>query len=188
MADLLTSPAFWGSVENCRSSIQTGNGKATLPLVSHTLPNVWIGVSTEDQRSADERIPHLLRVPVGKRGVRFLSVEPQIEDMEVTAAFGMYIDEHGNWRQGHGVSWVIQGGESGPKARPFMQDWAYSLRDQCAAAGVAYFLKQYGANPQDTRRDGAGTYRIPFHDSHGGNPAEWPEDLRNCRAFPGVLR
>lgn len=142
--------------------------------------HVWIGCTVEDQERADERIPYLLRVPAP---VCFLSVEPQIEAVEIRYAFGQYIDTHGNWRAGTGVSWVICGGESGPKARPFDLAWARSLRDQCRAAGVALFLKQLGARPWDDGNllrggdDG-------INDSHGTDESEWPADLRGCRAFP----
>jgi hypothetical protein len=117
----------------------------------HPLPNVWLGTSVEDQKTADERIPQLLRVPAA---VRFLSCEPllgavdarrfldlswmdgQIErDLEAEFAPGIF----------SGIHWVIAGGESGPKARPMHPDWARGLRDQCQAAGVPFFFKQWGA-------------------------------------------
>lgn len=170
--------------------------------LDHWPEHVWIGATVEDQANADERIPHLLRVPAA---VRFLSVEPQVDDMEIKYSFGQYIDKWGNWRAGTGISWVIQGGESGSKARPFDLAWARILRDQCRAAGVPYFLKQLGAHPVTTWADltgpgwpretkfwqsmpGATTHRVILPDSHGANESEWPADLRNCRAFPEVQR
>jgi hypothetical protein len=112
------------------------------------------------------------------------------------------------------ISWVIQGGESGAKARPFDITWARSMRDTCRAAGVAYFLKQLGAKPmmradsiegrragdhperewpEGTRFGGGGSFGeewqgrwVHLADSHGGDETEWPEDLRGCRAFPEV--
>ncbi len=90
------------------------------------LPNVWLGVSTEDQRRADERIPDLLRTPAA---VRFVSAEPLIGKVSL----------------GHlsaGLDWVICGGESGKASRMMDPDWARWLRDQCAVAGVPFFMKQ----------------------------------------------
>jgi protein gp37 len=89
------------------------------------LPNVWLGVSVEDEQRADERIPDLLATPAAKR---FLSVEPMLGPV-------------GAWP---GIDWVICGGESGRGARPMHPDWARSLRDQCVAADIPFFFKQWG--------------------------------------------
>lgn len=70
------------------------------------------------------------------------------------------------------ISWVIVGGESGPGARPFDLEWARSIRDQCKAAGTAFFMKQVGSNATFL---GA---RYRTSDRAGADPAEWPEDLR----------
>lgn len=103
------------------------------------LPNVWLGVSAEDQTTADERIPLLLQTPAAKR---FVSLEPLLGpiDLERPWAPSPVVD---------GVcppmlNWVIVGGESGPSARPMHPDWARSLRDQCQRAGVPFFFKQWG--------------------------------------------
>jgi protein gp37 len=98
----------------------------------HLLPNVWLGVSAEDQTRADERIPHLLETPAA---VRFVSAEPLLGAIELT---------HMRDDRGHPVDWIIVGGESGPNARPMHPDWARSIRDQCQAAGVPFFFKQWG--------------------------------------------
>jgi protein gp37 len=97
--------------------------------------NVWIGTSVENQAAADERIPHLLRVPAR---VRFLSCEPLLGPVDIWPWLGPAEDDESC------VNWVIVGGESGHGARPMHPDWARSLRDQCQAAGVAYFFKQWG--------------------------------------------
>ncbi|MGE3245064.1 MAG: phage Gp37/Gp68 family protein [Beijerinckiaceae bacterium] len=107
------------------------------------LPNVWLGVTAEDQARADERIPDLLATPAA---VRLVSVEPMIgpilmEDWLYTHSQQAWDDKP---TRDETVDWVIVGGESGPDARPMHPDWAQSLRDQCAAAGVAYFFKQWG--------------------------------------------
>lgn len=116
-------------------------------------PNVWIGTTVENQLTADERIPHLLRVPAA---VRFLSCEPLLGPVDLS---GMTIAKPGNchdWLSGMVTSgplrharegrihWVIVGGESGTGARPMHPLWATSLRDQCVSARVPFFFKQFG--------------------------------------------
>ncbi len=134
------------------------------------LPNVWLGTSVEDQRAADERIPHLLRTPAA---VRFLSCEPLIGPVDllgdvetpgpaVSVEGYSYPTDYGTGIEYDaalhvGVDWVIAGGESGPNHRPLDHAWIRSLRDQCAAAGVAFWAKQ---------------------DSGPRSEIELPEDLR----------
>ncbi len=101
------------------------------------LPNVWIGTSVENQRWADVRIPKLLATHAA---VRFLSCEPLIGPVDLRPFLG----SHASPLDHKGLGWVIVGGESGPGARPMHPDWARSLRDQCAAAGVPFFFKQWG--------------------------------------------
>jgi protein gp37 len=137
------------------------------------LPNVWLGVSVENQKAADERIPLLLQTPAA---VRFLSVEPLLGAVDLTVipreanvfdvsmpgfdrCKGFFLDalsgsngvlmlDGSCYEEPLGVQpcldWVICGGESGPGARPMHPDWARGLRDQCVAAGVPFFFKQWG--------------------------------------------
>jgi protein gp37 len=113
------------------------------------LPNVWLGVSAEDQQTADERIPILLDTPAA---VRWLSAEPLIGEISIPdiihgADGSIWMDALRPARPGRsspGLHWVVAGGESGPKARPAHPDWFRSLRDQCAAARVAFLFKQWG--------------------------------------------
>ena len=159
------------------------------------LPNVHLGVSVEDQATADARIPHLLRTPAA---VRFLSAEPLLGEIDLGLSIAtcsccnrwpsrwvhLPVEVRGDWPIGHtsrvapgiyraesnqhgalalrdaegkllgikpgefeslpGLDGVICGGESGPHARPMHPDWARSLRDQCQAAGAAFFFKQWG--------------------------------------------
>jgi protein gp37 len=118
------------------------------------LPNVWLGVSVEDQKRADERIPDLLATPAA---IRWISAEPLLGPVELTTidaeserGFGEVNAMTGvvyagsAVRAGPRLDWVVVGGESGPGARPMHPDWARSLRDQCAAAGVAFHFKQWG--------------------------------------------
>lgn len=196
---------FVGALESVERGVQTQRAANLAGIfyeacimntaIGWPLPNVWLGVSVEDQQRADERIPHLLRCPAV---VRFLSVEPQLEaiDFRNVPGFNRIGLDLSGW-------WVIQGGESGKGARPFDLAWARSMRDQCKAAGVAYFLKQLGSNSHTTWEDitsggwgmdakfwqrmpNESTHRLSFLDSHGGNESEWPADLRGCRAFPEV--
>lgn len=108
------------------------------------LPNLWLGTSVEDQATANARIPHLLATPAA---IRFISAEPLLGPLDLTecprddALLGYAPDENGDR---HKLDWVIAGGESGPGARPIHPDWARSLRDQCVAAGVPFFFKQWG--------------------------------------------
>lgn len=132
-----------------------------------SLPNVWLGTSISDQASADLRIPHLLATPAA---VRFVSAEPLLGPVDLTRldmlrAFGVEPDSNGFMPRHHydalrgqsdihpihgaepdwgALHLVIVGGESGPGARPMHPEWPRALRDQCVAAGVAYFHKQNG--------------------------------------------
>lgn len=103
-------------------------------------PNVWLGVSVEDQKTADERIPLLLQTPAA---VRWISAEPLLGAIDLTwlDAGNRFIHAFGNSTK---LDWVVAGGESGPGARPSHPDWFRSLRDQCVAADVPFFFKQWG--------------------------------------------
>lgn len=96
------------------------------------LSNVHVGVSVENQESADERIPELLATPAA---VRFLSLEPLLGPVDLTTAFADAACKRGSL-------WAIVGAESGPGARPAAKPWFDSIRDQCRAAGVPLFVKQ----------------------------------------------
>lgn len=112
------------------------------------LKNVWLGVTVENQATANERVPHLLACP-GK--VRFLSCEPLLENIALGERHIKY-DQFGNEVKAFsnylevGIDWVIVGGESGRGARPTHPDWVLSIRDQCTQAGVPFFFKQWGVN------------------------------------------
>lgn len=165
--------------------------------------NIWIGTSVEDQERADERIPHLLRIPAK---VRFLSVEPMLgpvnltriefkeEDCEISlnCLDGMGVVENSESPSAliegaPRVHWVIFGGESGKGARPCNIQWIRDGVEQCKAAGVAAFVKQLGSKPfaPDTFH-GTGALKDCSHlikHKKGGDMSEWPEDLR-IRQFP----
>jgi protein gp37 len=110
--------------------------------VSHgILPNVWLGVTAENQKRANERIPLLLQTPAA---VRFVSIEPLLDPVDIEGALGFsFLDPtYGYHYEVPAVNWIIVGGETGPGARPMHPDWARGVRDQCTVAGVRFFFKQ----------------------------------------------
>lgn len=126
--------------------------------VAWPLPNVWKGVSVEDQTRADERIPDLLATPAA---VRWISAEPLLGPVDLTSLCnGFYFRNSLTGQRWHDapengfanasdmnggkIDWVVAGGESGPNARPMHPGWARSIRDQCAAVDVPFFFKQWG--------------------------------------------
>ncbi len=102
------------------------------------MPNVWLGTTVENQEEANRRIPALLAVPAR---VRFLSCEPLLGPVSLSVTWLSVPVGDGPERM-DGIDWVIAGGESGGGARMMAPIWAASLRDQCAGAGVAFFMKQ----------------------------------------------
>lgn len=173
------------------------------------LPNVWLGVSVEDQATADERIPELLSTPAA---LRFVSYEPALGPIDFGRSGGLpvyleaatvttrgmpagnvievrggrgFVKHDGNLRPW--LDWVIVGGESGPGARPFDVAWARSTIAQCRAAGTKCFVKQLGAWPVDYSEDMTTTNsfsrRVTLRHRKGSDPSEWPADLR-VREFP----
>lgn len=116
-----------------------------MPELIWPLPNVWLGVSVEDQRAAEERIVDLLETPAA---IRFVSCEPLLGPvyldeipqvlLSVSKRKDSYLVDSGK------LDWVIVGGESGKNARPMHPDWARSIRDQCVDADVPFFFKQWG--------------------------------------------
>lgn len=165
------------------------------------LPNVWLGVSVEDQKTADARIPLLLGTPAA---VRWVSYEPAIGPVDFTMlrkewdcgtkhtwdvlrGRGIYTGngQTTGWGPERALDWIVVGGESGPGARPFDVEWARSVIRQTCGTPCAVFVKQLGAKPDlgVVIRDGGRA----FVDRKGGDPSEWPEDLR-VREWPEVPR
>lgn len=129
------------------------------------IPNLWLGVSVENQAAADERIPLLLQTPAA---VRFVSCEPMLGPVDLRKVICSDGDELGpelqNLGMGSEIDWVICGGESGPHARPMHPDWARGLRDQCLIAGVPFFFKQWGKYVPNEEGCGSPGYR--FNNAH----------------------
>jgi protein gp37 len=182
------------------------------PSIELPLPNLWLGVSVENQQAANERIPLLRQAPAA---VRFLSCEPllgpvELFDVDGQVSIGMQqLDPAETLFPGEVIDWVIVGGESGNGARPCQTDWIRSLVEQCRDVGVPCFVKQLGQFPvsrepetshaevitrdiysewvfkaaEEQGFDLEGFLILKLTDRKGGNPEEWPEDLR-VREFP----
>jgi protein gp37 len=136
----------WQEFWRDRAPYREGNPKLGVQACEPQwpLPNVWLGTSVEDQATADARIPHLLATPAA---VRFVSAEPLLGPVDFYQTSAAMPNADHPWRNGpilQGIHWLIVGGESGNGARPMHPDWARSLRDQCQAAGVPFFFKQWG--------------------------------------------
>lgn len=171
---------------------------------THEVPaNVWLGVTAENQRTADERIPLLLQIPAK---VRFVSVEPMLEAVDLTRIKWAKIPiDQKNYTYGApapdemwsvrnalqsrpgdeynkpllGIDWAICGGETGPGARPMRPDWARSLRDQCVEAGVPFFFKSFGEWKPLFSADEADSY--PQFAMH-----EWDDGMRTVRSGKSI--
>lgn len=129
-------------VDICEAISKLGKEIAPVKLRSEwPLPNVHLGVSLEDQKTADERIPLLLETPAA---IRWVSAEPLLGPVDLNNYLYTRYLEGGARHMYNQLDWVVVGGESGPQARPMHPDWARSLRDQCVAAGVPFFFKQWG--------------------------------------------
>lgn len=132
-------------------------------------PNLWLGTSV-GHRSRLGCIDELRKIPAA---IRFLSVEPLLEDLGPLDLAGIH--------------WVIVGGESGSGSRPCDLAWIRNVVHQCRAAGVTVFVKQLGAVPSVISNSFAGDLAyLPLRHKKGGDMAEWPEDLR-IREFPKAV-
>ena len=166
--------------------------KGTLKSHPWPLPNVRIGVSCEDQPTADLRIPLLLQIPAA---LRFVSYEPALGPVNFCAvpdAKTRPAEFSARYSPLGDIDLLIVGGESGPRARPCNVDWIRSAVRQCKEADVRAFVKQIGARPtlvspnlhewpehvtwRMDKGGGAGVARL--RDRKGGDPSEWPKDLR----------
>jgi protein gp37 len=180
------------------------------------LPNVWLGVKIRDQKTADERIPLLLRTPAA---LRFVSADPLLGPVNLTKYldYCVHCDKHGIIRNGRnharcdqhaGIDWVVIAGESGPNARPFDIQWARDVIGQCREAGVLCCVEQLGSVPAmnamvwkdlvdcggvvpllNARNDSkclSGQVPIKIVDRNGSDMAEWPKDLQ-VREYPAEV-
>jgi protein gp37 len=138
-----------------------GNAKAMLPTYwGDGYPNVWLGASIVNQPEADRDVIKLLSTPAR---IHFLSCEPLLGPINLGLDLGIGLIDGTRWTGNKpAIDWVIVGGESGHHARPMESDWAQSLKTQCAAAGVAFFMKQ-------------------------GSQANWPQ-FKDFESFPPSLQ
>jgi len=137
-------------------------------------PNVWLGVSVEDQKTADERIPLLLETPAT---VRWISAEPLLDAVDLSAFMGVTSNITGEREQQYSmIDWVVVGGESGAGARPMRLAWAESIIRRCESAGVPVFMKQLGTIWAQENK--AKSFK-------GGDASEWPyQHILNKRQYP----
>ncbi len=174
-------------------------------LYGWPLDNVWMGVSCEDQATADARIPLLIQTPAAKR---FVSYEPALDSVNFSelpsvSGIGRHLDSLSSAGVDPGaiistkLDWVIIGGESGPGARPFDIQWAWDTVEACRDADVACFVKQTGSRPfvevdnlegwhdisNFRMKAGELVMSIKLKSRSGSDPAEWPADLR-VQEFP----
>lgn len=158
--------------ESMRSAVLSmEDASHVTPWVEHPTgpPNVWLGVSVEDRKYGLPRVDILRAIPAA---VRFLSIEPLLEDLgdiDLT-----------------GIHWVIVGGESGNKARDFDIAWARRIVAQCREQGVAAFVKQLGAAPVGRVPMGGLEAIVPLRlkSKKGADESEWPDDLRGIKEWP----
>lgn len=160
MRSLLSSDEFWTYVETFGREVSASGPQrrsqypADFGRAHQGLPNVLLGVSAENQKFADIRIPVLLQTP---GFLRWVSAEPLLGAVDLS----------GYLRGPRALDWVVAGGESGPGARPMQLAWARALAVQCEQAGAAYFFKQTGS----------ALARELGYRGKGNDPAQWPESF-----------
>lgn len=163
--------ASWRNRILCDAARAHGVTRPLDQTLGWPLPNVWLGVSVEDQATADERIPILAELPAA---VRWISAEPLLGPVDLSA-------------HADALGWVVVGGESDPykRARPMEPEWVRKILEDCDAAGVPVFVKQMGLVL--ARRWGLTktTAKGTKPDYKGGNPEQWPEWMRR-RAYPNT--
>jgi protein gp37 len=189
----------------------TGSGDDMLPRWPLPLSNVWLGVSVEDQATGDARIPLLLQTSAA---VRFISAEPLLSAIDFSrymsdnlqdSAWGSETEAGGRdggllqpqkqsrqrTESAGSISLILLGGESGPGARRCRVEWIRSVVEQCREAGCACFVKQLGAHVGGDWPEFPGydpeINGYPIRHRKGGDPEEWPSDLR-VRQMPEVNR
>lgn len=201
---------YWNRPETERRARETWERCDGGKFPGWPLRQIWMGVSCEDQKTADERIPLLLQTPAA---VRFVSCEPLIAPISLPLAYclncstyvgvklvnndkdygcmncGCYLNSMspanrpGTFHEVAPLDWVICGGESGPGARPLHPDWARSLRGQCRAAGVAFHFKQWGAWKPICNMP-----EVEYEALYKPIPKGWPDDsTRDCKVATTLI-
>lgn len=194
MQEYMTTPGRADLVRDAARSIWSFTPGA-LDAMEWPLPNLWCGTSTEDQRTLEARLPYLRATPAA---IRFISAEPLLTPLDLSPMWEVCPMCRGTMSipvEGGGTAcprciepyqgvvstldWIIAGGESGPKSRRADLTWFYQLRDQTRRGRVPFFLKQLGRTPSSLP---VGWPKL--RNRKGGDPREWPEPLRDCRAWP----
>ena len=156
--------------------------------------NVWLGTSIACQEDAERNVPELLKCR-DLCAKLFVSIEPLVGPVDISSWVGCFHESTDPNQNDHSecaatANWMIVGGESGPNARPCDIAWIRSIVRQCKDAGVPVFVKQLGAKPTEYivtavgkdvygNVDDDGRYEVvDLRDPKGGDPSEWPEDLR----------
>ena len=195
MRSLLSSRSFpelvttwaWRIKPVAAAELPRGNSDYSASAVAWPLPNAWLGVSVEDQKWADIRIPALLRTPAA---VRFISAEPLLGPLELWHSHCPIHDFAGGMctfscPERRRLDWVIAGGESGAKARPLELHWVKEIRDQCIHERIPFHFKQWGEWAPDYNA----TDPILDHPMHriGKKKAGRELDGRTWDEFPGLV-
>jgi protein gp37 len=186
MRDYMTRLHDEPTVDTLKRIVAAWPGNTLTADITIPLPNVWLGVSTERQQEADERIPLLMQTPAA---VRFISAEPLLGPLSLRwAKWDDWSGADGEQRETvdhldglRMLDWVIVGGESGPGSRVFQMEWAREIVEQCAEAGIPCFVKQVGAKPTLN----GSPFGLQFS-RKGGDPDEWPAYL-NVREMPSAI-
>ena len=184
-----------------RLDIRCDKSNLDSPAVPWPLPNVFVGISAENQQTLEERWQYLARVPAA---VRWISLEPLLGPVDLHQQITRFCgcpqaaapDPCDDWKAGDACQfepprahWIVAGGESGPRARPSNVQWYRSIRRQCHEADVPFHMKQLGACPVRThngkRQMEVTATRYPITDSKGAVMKDWPPDLR-IREWPEV--
>lgn len=206
MRSLLTSRDLTGGsgvdfeamVRNAAHSMRNNAGRVNWPRaddLTWPLSNVWLGVSTENQKWADIRIPALMATPAA---VRWISAEPLLGPVDVRPYLTGDCPHCGDdittnpCGETHammaldgsaaGLDWVVVGGESGPGARPMHPQWARSLRDQCTKAGIPWLFKQWGAWSPIGQRSSRHLVMTDDGNTYEAGDLDWPDGPRRGAA------
>lgn len=204
MRDYMSDPTTLSRVTHKMKEIGPGLPGENSPP-HWPLPNVWLGVSCEDQTRADERVLDLLLTPAA---VRFVSAEPLLGPIDFTKVFAIKhnapinaLEPRGcaqhaqgycfggcEWRPERGLDWIIPGGESGSDARECDIGWIEDIVAQAAGTKTKVFVKQLGDNPVSKTGLGCMTVHHHFKAPKAGDPDEWPQVLRVREMPAGAAR
>lgn len=160
MQNYMSDAAAKMRIENAMKQLALdSSGRLTpIEISAWPLPNVWLGVTAENQKEADRRVPLLLETP---SAIRFIAAEPLLEQIDLKPGIWLKLDAAEEGGVAPKIDWIIAGGEVGTAAKRCDPSWARSMRDQCAKTGTAFFWSQWGAHaPSDSEAHGDSNHRI----------------------------